>query len=303
MHSVKSLGSGRYWANDLDPQDSSGTESPVRQDDADLQPIFELDEIQTPSHSQGSSHPKPNRRESNLPPLGRLRREAPSRITGIHQLEFPGMFVEGFRDGHVGFNIPGVLQDSLKPTDSIELKIKLSTPYNVTVGYDSVTHCDSSNGQQRHSFETSDVTNHSVSHPNMTTHPVGRFGASWLGTATEEDTNRLDLPDSPSTNFTEGSSLFRSHDHCTSNEATTVHFSCTDVGVSVGNPNSPPDGTNNAQYFSFISRFGEDSTDSGLQSSNCERLDEGDETGERYTADIQAQFSAVTSRFLQFNIR
>ncbi|CAH8857258.1 unnamed protein product [Trichobilharzia szidati] len=90
------------------------------------QMIFKLDEMfdQMNFHDDTSS----DHSRSNSPPLGRLRREKPKPITSRQQVEFPGIFVEGFRAGHMGFNIPGILQDSLKPTDSMEVKINLPTP-------------------------------------------------------------------------------------------------------------------------------------------------------------------------------
>nr|CAH8853444.1 unnamed protein product [Trichobilharzia regenti] len=99
--------------NNNNSRDSSGNINRNHKDTNydNNQMIFKLDEIR-----------------SNSPPLGRLRREKPKPITSRQQVEFPGIFVEGFRAGHMGFNIPGVLQDSLKPTDSMEVKINLPTP-------------------------------------------------------------------------------------------------------------------------------------------------------------------------------
>ncbi|KAH9285911.1 hypothetical protein ECG_00533 [Echinococcus granulosus] len=40
-------------------------------------------------------------------------------------LHFPGVFVEGFRDGRVEFNIPGVMRDQFSPPDEISVHFKL----------------------------------------------------------------------------------------------------------------------------------------------------------------------------------
>ncbi|TGZ64560.1 hypothetical protein CRM22_006319 [Opisthorchis felineus] len=111
-----------FWTAELDGDDSSEAH-PGRDE---LHNIFELDELA--SHAMELSLDERGTSRPQKPPMGRLRRVAPTTITGQQKLEFPGVFVQGFRNGHVDFNIPGILQDSLKPTDSIEVKINLFTP-------------------------------------------------------------------------------------------------------------------------------------------------------------------------------
>ncbi|VDK34261.1 unnamed protein product [Taenia asiatica] len=48
--------------------------------------------------------------------------EKQSMATSLH---FPGVFVEGFRDGRVEFNIPGVMRDQFSPPDEISIRFKL----------------------------------------------------------------------------------------------------------------------------------------------------------------------------------
>lgn len=45
--------------------------------------------------------------------------------TTATSLHFPGVFVEGFRDGRVEFNIPGVMRDQFSPPDEISIRFKL----------------------------------------------------------------------------------------------------------------------------------------------------------------------------------
>ncbi|KAL5111950.1 hypothetical protein TcWFU_004352 [Taenia crassiceps] len=49
-------------------------------------------------------------------------KEEPSIATSLH---FPGVFVEGFRNGRVEFNIPGVMRDQFSPPDEISIRFKL----------------------------------------------------------------------------------------------------------------------------------------------------------------------------------
>ncbi|VDP64078.1 unnamed protein product [Schistosoma curassoni] len=95
--------------------------------DNDSQTIFQFDEM----FGQSTCKDIDQCWGSNLsdsPPLGRPRRANPKPLTGRYEVEFPGIFVEGFRGGHVKFNIPGVLQGSLKPTDSMIVKINVPSP-------------------------------------------------------------------------------------------------------------------------------------------------------------------------------
>ncbi|KAK4470489.1 hypothetical protein MN116_006039 [Schistosoma mekongi] len=95
--------------------------------DNDDEMIFQFDEM----FGQNTFHDADqgcNTSISDSPPWGRPRRENPKPLTGRYQVEFPGIFVEGFHGGHVKFNIPGVLRGSLNPTDSMILKINLLSP-------------------------------------------------------------------------------------------------------------------------------------------------------------------------------
>ncbi|TNN17635.1 hypothetical protein EWB00_011044 [Schistosoma japonicum] len=103
------------------------TSTTTSMNDNDDEMVFQFDEMfgQTTFHDIGQCC---NSSISDSPPLGRPRRENPKPLTGLYQVEFPGIFVEGFHGGHVKFNIPGVLRGSLNPTDSMILKINLLSP-------------------------------------------------------------------------------------------------------------------------------------------------------------------------------
>uniref|UniRef100_A0A0X3PFN6 Uncharacterized protein n=1 Tax=Schistocephalus solidus TaxID=70667 RepID=A0A0X3PFN6_SCHSO len=110
-----------YLASDTDESDT-GSLSPRRSTkDVEGDALFALDEQMEELSLRGSCGAE-SRWESNKPPMGRLRRESGVTPKTTEKLLFPAMFVEEFRGGHVGFNIPGVLRDSLKPTDSIDLR-------------------------------------------------------------------------------------------------------------------------------------------------------------------------------------
>ena len=48
-------------------------------------------------------------------------------------LTFPGAFVEGFRDGNIDFNIPGVIRDTFSPPDDVHMHFKLPSDDNLEI--------------------------------------------------------------------------------------------------------------------------------------------------------------------------
>ncbi|CAH8523431.1 unnamed protein product [Schistosoma turkestanicum] len=97
----------------------------------DDETIFQFDEMFGQNNLQDDGQCCSSSLLSDSPPLGRPRRENPKPLTGQYQVEFPGIFVEGFHGGHVKFNIPGVLRGSLKPPDSMIVKINVPSPEHV----------------------------------------------------------------------------------------------------------------------------------------------------------------------------
>ncbi|KAL7062536.1 hypothetical protein AAHC03_0372 [Spirometra sp. Aus1] len=110
-----------YLYSDTEESDASFLSPRRCTQEADNDDLFALDEQLEELSLQDSCSADLRRGDSNKPPLGRLRRESGVAPKATEKLHFPAMFVEEFRGGHVGFNIPGVLRDSLKPTDSIDL--------------------------------------------------------------------------------------------------------------------------------------------------------------------------------------
>lgn len=122
---------GNYLTSETDDSDVSLKPSPQKRithyssyNDAFEAGVFEMDEgLQEENHIESGGYSLVGFQER--PPMGRLRRgssQVPHRVS--EEMRFPAMFVEGFRNGHVAFNIPGVLADSLKPTDSVDLRFK-----------------------------------------------------------------------------------------------------------------------------------------------------------------------------------
>ncbi|VDD78631.1 unnamed protein product [Mesocestoides corti] len=46
----------------------------------------------------------------------------------LNQITLPTVLVEGFRDGKIQLNVPGVLQDLFSPPDSINVQFNIGTP-------------------------------------------------------------------------------------------------------------------------------------------------------------------------------
>ncbi|VDP55718.1 unnamed protein product [Schistosoma mattheei] len=118
---------GRFTNTSTTTSGYSSCFTSITTNDNDSQTIFQFDEM----FGQNTCQDVDQCWGSNLsdsPPLGRPRRANPKPLTGRYEVEFPGIFVEGFRGGHVKFNIPGVLQGSLKPTDSMIVKINVPSP-------------------------------------------------------------------------------------------------------------------------------------------------------------------------------
>ncbi|KAL7062540.1 hypothetical protein AAHC03_0373 [Spirometra sp. Aus1] len=110
-----------YLYSDTEESDASSLSPRRCTKEVDNDALFALDEQLEELSLHGSCSAESRWGDSNKPPLGRLRRESGVAPKATEKLHFPAMFVEEFRGGHVGFNIPGVLRDSLKPTDSIDL--------------------------------------------------------------------------------------------------------------------------------------------------------------------------------------
>ncbi|KAF7257487.1 hypothetical protein EG68_05364 [Paragonimus skrjabini miyazakii] len=289
MPKKKSETSLNCWTTDNDTEDSSESDCPPRQDADDFQAIFELEENSTVSVAGSSSDPNTNTSRKRLP-LGRLRRFAPSQITGQQKLEFPGMFVQGFRDGHVEFNIPGVLQDSLKPTDSIDVKINLFTTNHLTEPTISSTQDDSKQAQV-HRFGTFDGPNQSSGFtPNPG--PSGRFGLSWLRSG-ETANSGIHLPGPPEESTTQlcsGANM---------SQASVATQSDSQFGFSTEQPMFASQSLNLESRFISVLRFGQDSTDSGLHLPCDPTLaDLSEQRG------VQPSHpSGISSRFVQFHSR
>ncbi|CAH8578926.1 unnamed protein product [Heterobilharzia americana] len=149
----------------------------------DNQTIFQFDEKFGQTSSQDND--QTSHEKSYSPPMGRLRREMPKPITAETKVEFPGIFVEGFRSGHLKFNIPGILKDSLKPTDSMEVKINLPTPdfCSESTTYDPSPSVNFMQGRYADHYRESSETN--------TTGNFGRFGARLLLQDTEQSTQMV----------------------------------------------------------------------------------------------------------------
>ncbi|KAF6771142.1 hypothetical protein AHF37_10212 [Paragonimus kellicotti] len=277
------------WTTENDTEGSSESDCPPRQDADDFQAIFELEENSTLNVAGSSSGPHTNKSRKRLP-LGRLRRFAPSQITGQQKLEFPGMFVQGFRDGHVEFNIPGVLQDSLKPTDSIEVKINLFTTNNLTEPTISSTQDDNEQAEM-HRFRTFDDPNQSSGFtPNPG--PSGRFGLSWL--RSEETTNSgIHLPGPPEESATQLCSV------ANTSQASVATHSDSQFGFSTEQPMFASQSLNLESRFISVLRFGQDSTDSGLHLPCDPTLaDLSEQRGVQ-----PSHLSGISSRFVQFHSR
>ena len=57
-----------------------------------------------------------------------MRKEASTSIT------FPGAFMEGFRNGNIEFNIPGVMKDTFAPPDDVHVRFKLPSDDSGAMG-------------------------------------------------------------------------------------------------------------------------------------------------------------------------
>ncbi|KAA3679080.1 uncharacterized protein DEA37_0006629 [Paragonimus westermani] len=288
MPKKKSETSLNCWTTDNDTEDSSESDYPPRQDVDDLQAIFELEENSTVGVAGYSSDANTNKSRKRLP-LGRLRRFAPTQITGQQKLEFPGMFVQGFRDGHVEFNIPGVLQDSLKPTDSIEVKINLFPTDHLTEPTINSAQDDSEQSQM-HRVRTFDGPNQSSTFtPNP--RPSGRFGLSWLRSE-ETENSGIHLPGPPgeSTQLCLGANA---------SQASAATHSDSQFGFSTEQPMFASQSLNLESRFISALRFGQDSTDSGLHLPCDPTLaDLSEQRG------VQPSHpSDISSRFVQFHSR
>ncbi|CAH8535335.1 unnamed protein product [Dicrocoelium dendriticum] len=186
--------------------------------------------------------------------MGRLRRISPTVITGHQKVEFPGMFIEGFRDGHVGFNIPGLLQDSLKPTDSMEVKINLFTPRQHNESMD-----PSESTSPNWLRTTAGLEDDRVELP--TVHSNNRFGLNWtahrLTSNYHQGLSRL----------TEGSFDTMQFAEPNQDDAfPTSSHSSGRFGIIPRNPVPTSQICEMENHFSSALRFGEDSTASGLNS-------------------------------------
>ncbi|KAF5404328.1 hypothetical protein PHET_02084 [Paragonimus heterotremus] len=277
------------WSTDNETEDSSESDCLPRQDADDFQAIFELEENSTFSAAGSSSVPATNTSRKRLPP-GRLRRFAPSQITGQQKLEFPGMFVQGFRDGHVEFNIPGVLQDSLKPTDSIEVKINLFTTNHPAELTNSSVQDDNEQSQTRRFCTFDDPNQSSGFIPNPG--PSGRFGQSWLRseqTATP-GIHLSGLPKESTTQLCSGTNV---------SQASVATHSDSQFGFSTEQPMFASQSLNLESRFISALRFGHDSTDSGLHLPCDPTLaDLSEQRG------VQPSHpSGISSRFVQFHSR
>ncbi|KAA0184958.1 hypothetical protein FBUS_06810 [Fasciolopsis buskii] len=267
-----------------DTEESTDADSPLKPG-AELETIFELDE--NSAHDAGTRKSLP-RRECGKPPLGRLRREAPREVATTQQLEFPGIFVEGFRDGHVGFNIPGVMQDSLKPTDSIEVRINLFTPVKHP-GFDtsSTEHpypdCSSRFGSTNGAYDSP--------HSSRVTKTSDRFGMSWFQDKAPDDLSTDRLNPIGSTNHNMGSSQ--------TNPSLQPSESSFGLGTTENTRNESGSLRTGNRFFSAHLPFGYDSTDSGLHSNGGLVLDPcGPDTSA-----MSSEYTDLSSRFLRFGIR
>ncbi|VDP86719.1 unnamed protein product [Echinostoma caproni] len=278
--------SSRYGNSDT--EESSDADSAPNHG-TELDTIFELDEASVFSSRDLCSN-QSRKRDRTRPPLGRLRRETPRTAATTQQLEFPGIFVEGFRDGHVGFNIPGVMQDSLKPTDSIEVKINLFTPekqsdFDVTSTHHRYPDCSSRFGSIAGSYASPQKPSN--------TGTSSRFGMSWFqdNNANDPSASRFDplettnpnmhsIQTQPSFQPSESSFGLGTMEN-TRNESGSLH---------AGN-----------RFFSAHHQppFGHNSTDSGLHSNGGLAPDLCCPDNSALTS----EYSELPSRFLRFGIR
>ncbi|TPP59638.1 hypothetical protein FGIG_08114 [Fasciola gigantica] len=275
------LGSSSKYANS-DTEESTDTDSPIKHG-SELEPIFELDENNLLTNDADSM--KSRRRDCARPPLGRLRREAPRKVATTQQLEFPGIFVEGFRDGHVGFNIPGIMQDSLKPTDSIEVRINLFTP---------TKHSDFGMSSTEHPYPESSSRFGSVTgtyespHEPKVTRPSNRFGMSWF-----QDNE----PDNLSAD--QFSTLGPTSHNMHSSQTNPSLQSSFGLGTAEDTRNESDSVHTGNRFFSAHPTFGYDSTDSGLHSNGGLAFDP---CGPEASA-VSSEYNDLSSRFLRFGIR
>lgn len=124
-----------------------------------------------------SNNDNNNNNKKKKAPLGRLRRRQIKPFTKKHEIQLPARFIEGFKHGAMYFNIPGVMEEYLEPSNSTDVKINLTTPELYTrLSYHGDLHAELF---ERYGYDLEAALNsESFGLPRPEQPPVGRFGLS-----------------------------------------------------------------------------------------------------------------------------